>query len=102
MRKFISVLLALMMVLSLTNVAFNAYSVIDDGVITASEAVADYENNVRVYFQMPNGKTGNTADNEVTITKTTVDEETGESTSEEVVVLLIYFNPFILTHDSFI
>ncbi len=82
MRKFISVLLALMLVLSTTVVAFNAYNVVDTDAPSYDDAVADAEYDgpmAKIYFQMPNGKNGPIAADDVYVEhKESVDPETGE------------------------
>lgn len=82
MKKFISILLAVMLVASLA-VTASAVSVWPDG-ITVEDAIADYEANTgeevethHYYFQMPNGKNGPLATKDVTYEET--DEETGET-----------------------
>ena len=86
MKKFVSILLAVLLVASLV-VTVSAYSVYtDDFTTTSDDAIAAYEAengvtvNTRKYlFQMPNGKNGPVATDDVVYTK--VDEETGETTT---------------------
>ena len=87
MKKFISILLAVMLVASLV-VTASAYSVWPDA-MTAEEGIAAYEADTgeevdtnRYFFQMPNGKNGPLATKDVSYTET--DEETGET--REIVV----------------
>ena len=59
MKKFISVLLALIMVLSVTTVGFSAYNVVDAGVPDVADKLADYDGSMqKIYFMMPNGENG--------------------------------------------
>jgi len=81
MKKFISILLAVMLVASLV-VTASAYSVYPDA-LTTEEGVAAYEADTgeevethRYFFQMPNGKNGPLATKDVTYLET--DAETGE------------------------
>ena len=81
MKKFVSILLAVMLVASLI-ATVSATSVYPDGK-TSEQAVKDYEeaNGVtvqtrRYYFQMPDGKSGPVATSDVVYKE--VDEETGE------------------------
>ena len=93
MRKFISVILALMLVLSTTVVAFSAYNVVDADAPTIEDAlVADeYEDALaKVYFMMPNGKNGPVADDDVYVHHPEVlDPETGEVIEEAYDELVI-------------
>lgn len=85
MKKFVSILLALVLAASLT-VAASATSVYGPGsedVKTSEEAIKEYEevngvtvSTYRYYFQMPNGSNGPLATKDVTYEET--DEETGE------------------------
>ena len=86
MKKIISIILAVMLVASLV-ATVSAYSVFPDGV-TSDEAIAAYCEAMEIepgevethkyLFQMPNGKNGPVAQNDVTYSE--VDEETGEET----------------------
>ena len=82
MKKFISILLAVMLVASLV-VTASAYSVWPDAK-TAEQGVKDYEEangetvaTNRYFFQMPNGNNGPLATKDVSYTET--DDETGET-----------------------
>ena len=110
MRKFISVLLALMLVLSLTTVAFSAYNVVDDDAPSLEEAMEDYDGGVqKVYFQMPDGTTGPEATQDVYVhVPEVLDPETGEVIEEahddlvisEGTKALSWFNDFNLAADG--
>ncbi|MBQ3331565.1 MAG: starch-binding protein [Ruminococcus sp.] len=109
MRKFISVLLALMLVFSLTTVAFNAYNVVDEGAIDTEEATADVDPVAKVYFQMPNGENGPIATKDVYVHHPAVlDPETGDEIQEEYDELVIgegdhalsWYNDFNLAEDG--
>ena len=110
MKKFISVLLALMLVLSTSVVAFSAYNVVDADAPSLEEAMADYEGEpARVYFMMPNGKNGPLATEDVYAhVPEEVDPETGEVIEEEHDVLFIeagskapsWFNDFNIGKDG--
>ena len=110
MRKFISVLLALMLVLSLTTVAFSAYNVVDDDAPSLEAAMEDYDGGVqKVYFQMPNGETGPEATQDVYVhIPEKLDPETGdviEPAHDELVITegskaLSWFNDFNLAADG--
>lgn len=83
MKKFVSILLAVMLVASVA-VTASAYTVWEDGIQTSDEAIKAYEDangttvETRKYlFQMPNGKVGPVATNDVSYTE--VDDETGDS-----------------------
>lgn len=67
MKKFISILLAVMLVVSVTAVVANAYSVTDPDAPDIDEALelAGNPPTNRYYFQMPNGNTGGTADDDI-------------------------------------
>lgn len=72
MKKFISILLAVLLVVSCAAVA-SAYSVFEPDVQTVDEAVAEYEliwgeevETNRYYFLMPNGHNGDLGDDETT------------------------------------
>ena len=86
MRKFISVLLAIMLVLSLTTVAFSAYNVVDEDAPSLVDALEELEYDgpmARVYFQMPNGETGPIADDDVYVhVPEVIDPDTGEVVEE--------------------
>ncbi len=61
MKKVLSLLLALMLVFSVTTVAFNAYNVVDEDAPTIADALAadEYDGSLaKIYFLMPNGKNG--------------------------------------------
>ena len=85
MKKFISILLAVMLAASIV-VTASAYSVYtDDFTTTSDDAIAAYEeangttvDTNKYYFQMPNGSNGPIAADDVIYTQ--VDEETGDST----------------------
>lgn len=85
MKKFVSILLAVLLVASLTITASASHSVYtDDFTTTADDAIKEYEDangttvqTRRYYFQMPNGSNGPVATDDVIYTET--DEETGES-----------------------
>lgn len=67
MKKIISILLAVMLVVSVTAIVANAYSVNDPDapdMDAALEAAGNPDTN-RYYFQMPNGRTGGVADDDV-------------------------------------
>ena len=93
MRKFISVILALMLVLSTTVVAFSAYNVVDADAPTIEDAlVADeYDGSLaKVYFMMPNGKNGPIADDDVYVHHPEVlDPDTGDVVEEAYDELVI-------------
>ena len=93
MRKFISVILALMLVLSTTVVAFNAYNVVDTDAPTIEDAlVADeYDGSLaKVYFMMPNGKNGPVADDDVYVHHPEeLDPDTGDVVKEAYDELVI-------------
>nr|WP_316621264.1 hypothetical protein [uncultured Ruminococcus sp.] len=85
MRKFISVILALMLVLSTTVVAFSAYNVVDADAPSLEDAITtDYEGGTaKVYFMMPNGKNGPVADDDVYVhVPEKLDPDTGEVVEE--------------------
>ena len=84
MKRFISLLLAFVLAASLVTVPISAVSIYPDG-MTSEEAVAQYEieNGVtvptyRYYFQMPNGRTGPVATDDVVYYQENY--ETGEKT----------------------
>lgn len=65
MKKILAVLLAVILVASLTTVAASAYSTFDEGAITTDQAIKEYEElegitvpTYRYYFLEPNGKNG--------------------------------------------
>ena len=91
MRKFISVILALMLVLSTTVVAFNAYNVVDADAPSLDEAMTEYEGGTaKVYFMMPNGKNGPIADDDVYVHHPEVlDPDTGDVVEEAYDELVI-------------
>ena len=108
MRKFISVLLALMLVFSLTTVVFNAYNVVDDDAITSEEACEDVGTTAKVYFQMPNGENGPVATQDVYVHHPEELDEQGEVVAEaydELVIgegdhALSWYNDFNLAADG--
>ena len=112
MRKFISVILALMLVLSTTVVAFSAYNVVDADAPTIEDAlVADeYEDALaKVYFMMPNGKNGPVADDDVYVHHPEeLDPDTGDVVKEAYDELVIeaggkaptWFNDFNIGEDG--
>lgn len=84
MKKFVSILLAVMLVASLV-VTASAYTVWEPGIQTSDEAIAAYEeaNSVEVvtrkyYFMMPNGSNGPLATQDVYYDVKEKDPETGE------------------------
>lgn len=96
MKKVISLLLVVLLLTATLSVSFSAYSVVDvdpetgeDIAMTCPEAIAAYEAESelepgsvgvqRLYFQMPNGKTGPVADEDVYCHHPDeLDPETGE------------------------
>ncbi len=89
MKKVISLLLAVVLILSMMTVAASALSVSDEGVISAAEGVKAVEEEEgeevetqRIYLQMPDGKRGFAADEDVYVHVEDVDPETGEIISE--------------------
>ena len=65
MKKVLSIILAVVLVASMTVIAVNAYSTFDEGALTVKQAVTQYEEEnetevptYRYYFLMPDGKTG--------------------------------------------
>ncbi len=110
MRKFISVILALMLVLSTTVVAFSAYNVVDADAPSLDEAMQEYEGGTaKVYFMMPNGKNGPVADDDVYVhVPEKLDPDTGEVIEEAHDDLVIeaggkaptWFNDFNIGEDG--
>ena len=95
MKKVLSLILALALIASMFTVAASAYSVSDEGALSAKEAVEAYEEEEgeevetqRIYFQMPNGNRGGTAEKDVIVNKDIIDEETGEVIGSEDYVAL--------------
>ncbi len=95
MKKVISLLLAILLIVSMMTVAVSAYSVSDEGIPSAAEVVKAYEEEneeelekQRIYFQMPDGKRGSSADKDVYVSVDELDPETGEviGTHDELVL----------------
>ena len=109
MRKFISVLLALMLVLSTATVAFSAYNVVDADAPDLAEEMADYDGTpARVYFQMPNGENGFTATEDVYVHHPEELDDDGNVVTEAYDELVItegskaptWFNDYNLADDG--
>ena len=95
MKKAIGLLLVMTLLIGVVTVSAGAsLSITDPDVIPFEEALRNYENETgedletqRLYFQMPNGNRGGTADNDVIINRENIDPETGEwSYVEETVI----------------
>lgn len=89
MKKVISLFLVMAMLTAMLTVSFNALSLSDEGALVAKDQLAKYEAETgeeletqRLYFQMPNGKTGGTADEDVYVHRQVSDPETGEIVDE--------------------
>ena len=89
MKKVISLLLAMVLIISMMTVAASALSVSDEGVISAAEAVkavqeeeSEEVETQRIYLQMPDGKRGFAADEDVYVHVEETDPETGEIIGE--------------------
>ena len=95
MKKTISILLSLIMAFGVFAVSAGAsLSITDPAVIPYDEALRNYEDETgetletqRLYFQMPNGKRGGTAYQDVKVTREIVDPETGDLFYVEEVVI---------------
>ena len=107
MKKVISLILAMMLLISMLTVSFSALSVsdLDDENVpyikTTLQGIAEYEEEEgmepgslgtqKVYFQMPNGKTGPVADEDVNLHHPEeLDPETGEVIQEAYDEIVIH------------
>ena len=95
MKKVVSLILAFALIASMFTVAASAYSVSDEGALSAKEVVeaaaeeaGEEIETQRIYFQMPNGKRGGVAEKDVVVVKDLIDEETGEVIGQEDYVAL--------------
>lgn len=95
MKKIISILLSMIIAFGVFTVSVGAsLSITDPVVISFDEAINNYEDATgetlktqRLYFQMPNGSRGGTADRDVMSTREIVDPDTGEvSYAEDIVI----------------
>ena len=95
MKKTISILLSLIMAFDVFAVSAGAsLSITDPAVIPYDEALRNYEDETgetletqRLYFQMPNGKRGGTAYQDVKVTREIEDPETGDLFYVEEIVI---------------
>ncbi|MBR1534583.1 MAG: hypothetical protein IJ639_09465, partial [Ruminococcus sp.] len=95
MKKVISLVLVMAMLTAMLTVSFTALSLSDEGMISAKEALAAYKADTgeevetqRIYLQMPNGKRGKAATQEVSVHREVVDPETSEIVDEYDEVIL--------------
>ena len=106
MKKVISLLLVVAMLIAIVTVSFNALSVSDEGVISINEMLENEGitpgpgETQRIYFQMPNGSRGEAVDHDITVHKVVSDPETGDPIDEYDEIMIPAGGKEILIFDS--